>query len=108
MLRAIAGSHRSGPYFISVSEPYQPGEPLTKPYLFQDHSWSDPDFIWLWTKAFLNQAEQQKYWKENRLETFAINLRQLLRVMSHSFKRVNTALNEVSDKELLGKILFSK
>ena len=108
MLNRLPGKHRSGPYFVSVQKPFRlDGNPV-KPMLFQDHSWSDPDFIWLWVRAFLNQAEQQKYWQENKLEQFSINLRQLLRVMSYSFAQVRKANEGLSGDDLLGKIIFSK
>ena len=56
LLRDLPGTHREGPYFVSVLRPPSWNNPLSRPYLYQDQSSVPPHLVSLWAREFLNPA----------------------------------------------------
>src|SRR5262245_28445292 len=64
LLRAIGRQGRDGPYFVSTIQPLDGDVSPSGPYLFQDLSSIPPTLATAWTKEFINQAAQQRFWDE--------------------------------------------
>ncbi len=92
LLRTLPGTHRDGPYIVSVLTPLSQINNLTEKYLFQDMSHVPPHLISLWVKDFINQAAQERFWEENTANRLARNLRTKIAIVATGLPDVQAAL----------------
>jgi hypothetical protein len=82
LLRAIGRQGRDGPYFVSTVQPLDSDVSPSGPYLFQDLSTIPPALATAWTKEFINQAAQQRFWEERTAQMLGLRMRTTLRVLA--------------------------
>jgi hypothetical protein len=96
LLRLIPGTHRGGPYILSVLNRIGTPETATTlpgPYLFQDLSSVPPSLAAAWVRQFLNQAAQERFWESRTGERLALRLRVTIGVMGIGLPEVRKALD---------------
>jgi hypothetical protein len=82
LLRDLPGTHREGPYFISVLMPPSGNNPPSMPYLRQDQSSVPPHLVSLWASEFLNQAAQERFWQERTAAQLVLKLRTSIGILA--------------------------
>jgi hypothetical protein len=93
LLKNLPGSHREGPYFLSVLTPPSWDHPPSRPYLYQDQSAVPPHLVSLWAREFLNQAAQEQFWQERTVAHFALKLRTSIGILATGLPEVRKALD---------------
>ena len=93
LLGALAGAHRDGPYIVSVLKPPASNKPIVHPYLYQNQSAVPPYLISLWTKEFLNQAAQERFWQPRMATQFALKLRTSIGILTIALPAVGKVLD---------------
>ena len=94
LLRGLPGTHREGPYIVSLLKPPTWNTPLSPPYLYQDQSSVPPHLVSLWTKEFLNQAAQEQFWQERTAVQLALKLRTAIGILATALPEVRKALDD--------------
>ncbi len=94
LLRAIGRTGRDGPYLISALHPLDGGTAATGPHLFQDLSSIPPTLATAWTREFLNQSAQQRFWDERRGAMVGLRMRTTIRVLAMGLPDVQRSLGE--------------
>lgn len=93
LLKDLSGTHREGPYFISVLTPPS-GNTLSPPYLRQDQSSVPPHLVSLWADEFLNQAAQEQFWQERTAAQLVLKLRTSIGILAIGLPEVRKALDD--------------
>jgi hypothetical protein len=93
LLRAVGRTGRDGPYLISSLQPLDSAT-ATGPHLFQDLSSIPPTLATAWTREFLNQAAQQRFWEERTGAVLGLKMRTTIRVLAMGLPDVQRSLGE--------------
>jgi hypothetical protein len=93
LLRAVGRAGRDGPYLISSLQPLDSAT-ATGPHLFQDLSSIPPTLATAWTREFLNQAAQQRFWEERTGSMLGLKMRTTIRVLAAGLPEVQRSLGE--------------
>lgn len=93
LLRDLPGTHREGPYFVSVLRPPSWNNPPAGPYLYQDQSAVPPHLVSLWAREFLNQAAQEQFWQERTAAQLALKLRTSIGILASGLPEVRKGLD---------------
>ncbi len=93
LLRHVPGSHRDGPYLVSVLTPLGGAGSSSGQYLFQDLSSVPPHLAASWVKEFLNQAAQERFWDERTGARLALKLRVTVGILGEGLPEVRKALD---------------
>jgi hypothetical protein len=96
VLRALGGVHRDGPYIVSSLTPLtstEVGGTRGRPHLYQDLSLAPPYLVTAWTKEFLNQAAQERFWEPKTAQRLALKLRLILGILATGLPEVRKALD---------------
>jgi hypothetical protein len=97
LLREFPGEHRGGPYIVSALQPVAipgaRGGATIQRFLFQDLSWVPAHLASAWTKEFLNQAAQERFWEPRTAERLALRLRLTIAVLGAGLPEVRKALD---------------
>jgi hypothetical protein len=88
LLRAVGRTDRDGPYFVSSLSPLKEGTDTAGPSLVQDLSSIPPSLAVAWTKEFLNQTSQERFWDERTAPMLGLRLRTIIRVLSEDVSDV--------------------
>jgi hypothetical protein len=94
LLKDLPGTHREGPYFVSVLRPPSWNNPPSRPYLYQDQSSVPPHLVSLWAREFLNQAAQEQFWQERTAAQLALKLRTSIGILATGLPEVRKALDD--------------
>ena len=95
ILRPVPGAVRDGPYFLSCSSP-EVGRGLAQGQcLFQSLASVPPHLIALWTKEFLNQAEQAQFSGLTLQPAFLLRLRTTIGILAVGVPEVKGQLDEL-------------
>jgi hypothetical protein len=94
LLRAVGRTGRDGPYLISSLQPLDGATAATGPHLFQDLSSIPPTLATAWTREFLNQAAQQRFWEERTGAVLGLKMRTTIRVLATGLPDVQRSLGE--------------
>jgi hypothetical protein len=94
LLKDLPGTHREGPYFVSVLSPPSRNNPPSRPYLYQDQSSVPPHLVSLWAREFLNQAAQEQFWQERTVAQLALKLRTCIGILATGLPEVRKALDD--------------
>jgi len=94
LLDLLPGSHRDGPYIVSVLHPLSPGSGVDQ-YLFQDLSSVPPrgDLVSWWVREFLNQAAQERFWEPRTAQQFALKMRTTISALAVGLPDVKKSLD---------------
>jgi len=94
LLRGLPGTHREGPYIVSILKPPTWNSSLSPPYLYQDQSSVPPHLVSLWAKEFLNQAAQEQFWQERTAVQLVLKLRTAIGILATALPEVRKALDD--------------
>ena len=75
LLSKLPGSHRKGPYIISVTIPLSTADGSPSRYLLQDLSPVPPRLIAAWSRAFIEQAAQERFWETGNSKSLILRIR---------------------------------
>jgi hypothetical protein len=95
LLRALGRQGRDGPYFVSTMQPLNSDVSPSGPYLFQDLSSIPPTLATEWTKEFINQAAQQRFWEERTPQMLGLRMRTTLRVLATGLDEVQNSVEKL-------------
>jgi hypothetical protein len=94
LLRAVGRSGRDGPYLVSSLRPLDDRRVGDAPYLFQDLSAVPPNLAAAWTKEFLNQTAQQRFWEPRTPAMLGLRMRTTISVLAVGLADVKQGLAE--------------
>jgi hypothetical protein len=89
LLRTTGRSGNYGLYFVSSLKPLS--ERAEGPYLVQDLSSIPPSLVVAWTKEFLNQSAQERFWEERTLPMLGLRMRTTVRVLAGGLGEIASA-----------------
>lgn len=92
LLSKVAGPDRRGPYIISGLKPPDRSA-VRASFLYQDMSHVPPSLAWSWTKEFLNQAAQERFWEERTLPKLRLRIRTTIAILATGLPEVQKALD---------------
>jgi len=95
LLQAIGETGRDGPYFVSSLQPLSPASGPGGDYLFQDLSAVPPELAAAWTKEFLNQAAQQRFWVERTWPMMGLRIRTMVSVLATDLEEVRRSVGQL-------------
>jgi hypothetical protein len=95
LLRALPGSHTSGPYIISYSKPLIGFETRAGPYLYQNLSAVPPHLVLSWVNEFLSQAAQERFWEERTIKQLSLKLFTAIEIRAEGLPDVLAALDKL-------------
>jgi hypothetical protein len=95
LLRAVGRSDRDGPYLVSSLKPLNEGAQVSGPYLVQDLSSIPPSLAAPWTKEFLNQTAQERFWEERTAQMLALKMRTTVRILADGLKVVRLSVTDL-------------
>jgi hypothetical protein len=96
LLDLLPGTHREGPYLVSVLKPLDSAGNPTDHYLFQDLSTvpTEPkDLVSWWVREFLNQAAQVRFWQPRTAELLVLKLRTTIGVLAAGLPDVQNGMD---------------
>jgi hypothetical protein len=96
VLRALRGTYRDGPYIVSSLTPLTAASGMDAParqHLYQDLSLAPPHLVSAWTKEFLNQAAQERFWEQKTTQRLALKLRLSVGILATGLPEVRKALD---------------
>jgi hypothetical protein len=96
VLRALRSTLRDGPYIVSSLTPLTSGEASdaqARQHLYQDLSLAPPHLVSAWTKEFLNQAAQERFWEQKTGQRLALRLRLTVGILATGLPEVRKALD---------------
>jgi hypothetical protein len=94
ILAKVDSSLRKGPYLISTLKTASEQQQITGAVLFQDLSLVPPHLVASWYEMFLNQAAQERFWEERRLQQIALRMRTVIAVLAIGLPEVQGALEQ--------------
>jgi hypothetical protein len=103
LLRAVGRSGREGPYLVSSLQPLNERATVSGPYLVQDLSSIPPSLAVAWTKEFLSQTSQERFWDERTVPMFGLRMRTTVRAIAETFADVRQSVHALISWEGAGK-----
>ena len=97
VLDLLPGTHREGPYIVSLLKPATKFHGSLGPYLVQDLSTvptKPPELISWWIREFLDQAAQEHFWQPKTLESLVLKLRTTVAIVAVGVPEVKRSLGE--------------
>ncbi len=91
LLSKLPEAHFAGPYIVSVLKP-PTGQEVQPPLLFQDQSAVPAHIVPLWTREFLYQAAQERFWQKQTARQLALRLRTVVAVLAIAVPETRKAL----------------
>ena len=95
LMRAIGETGRDGPYFVSSLQPLSLASGPGGDYLFQDLSAVPSELAAAWTKEFLNQAAQQRFWVERTWPMMGLRIRTMVSVLATDLEEVRRSVGQL-------------
>jgi hypothetical protein len=92
LLRAVGRSGRDGPYLVSSLEPLNERAGVSGPYLVQDLSSVPASLALAWTKEFLSQTAQERFWDERTVPMLGLKMRTTIRVLAGGLSSVRQSV----------------
>lgn len=95
LLDLLSSRHQTGPYIVSTLTPLSTLQALPHDHLFQDLSLvptQPDDLLSWWIRAFLNQAAQEQFWKQQTGELLALKVRTMISVEAAALPEVQKQL----------------
>jgi hypothetical protein len=97
VLDLLPGSHREGPYIVSLLRPAGQLQESLGPHLLQDLSavpTKPPDLISWWVRAFMDQAAQEHSWNTLTMQSLVLKLRTTIAIVAVGLPDVGKSVGQ--------------